>query len=364
MGKYKVCAYAICKNESKFVNRWMEHAKEADLVVVTDTGSDDDTVEKLRQQGALVYRYQTDPFRFDTSRNFCLEHIPTDVDICVSSDLDDFIEPGWREKLENVWQPDTTRGLYIYNWSFYKNGEPAVQYTHERIHARHHFHWIYPTHEVLEYTGPGEEKRVFIEGLIYNHYPDPSKDRSLNLPLLELAVRENPKDARNLHYLGREYMFEGKWSACIETLTRYLLPGVSSWNEERSASMRFIARAYGGLGDTYEQKRWLWKAIAEAPFLREPYVEAALLAYEEEDWPAVYFYTNRAISITSKTYQYANDTRAWNERPHDLAALACYHLGLAKEVVLHSIEAMRMAPDDQRLKNNHVFYEQAAVAKG
>lgn len=28
---------------------------EADLIVVTDTGSDDGTVEKLREKGAIVY---------------------------------------------------------------------------------------------------------------------------------------------------------------------------------------------------------------------------------------------------------------------------------------------------------------------
>ena len=45
MGKYKVCVYAICKNEEQFVRRWMQSMSEADLVVVLDTGSTDDTVE-------------------------------------------------------------------------------------------------------------------------------------------------------------------------------------------------------------------------------------------------------------------------------------------------------------------------------
>ncbi len=45
----------------------------------------------------------TVPFRFDHSRNHCLEQIPDDVDICVSLDLDDVIEKGWRMKLEKAW---------------------------------------------------------------------------------------------------------------------------------------------------------------------------------------------------------------------------------------------------------------------
>ena len=51
----KVCIYAICKNEAQFVDRWMDSMGEADCVVVTDTGSTDDTVERLRRRGAAVY---------------------------------------------------------------------------------------------------------------------------------------------------------------------------------------------------------------------------------------------------------------------------------------------------------------------
>ena len=54
MDRYFVCVYAISKNESAFVERWMQSMSEADAVVVLDTGSTDDTVEKLRERGATV----------------------------------------------------------------------------------------------------------------------------------------------------------------------------------------------------------------------------------------------------------------------------------------------------------------------
>ena len=54
MNKYKISVYAICKNESQFVDRWMDSMSEADNVIVLDTGSTDDTVEKLRARGAQV----------------------------------------------------------------------------------------------------------------------------------------------------------------------------------------------------------------------------------------------------------------------------------------------------------------------
>ena len=50
----KVYVYAICKNESKFAERWMASMSEADGVYVLDTGSQDDTGSLLRSLGAVV----------------------------------------------------------------------------------------------------------------------------------------------------------------------------------------------------------------------------------------------------------------------------------------------------------------------
>ena len=52
--KLKIVVYAICQNEAKFVKRWMDSMKEADEVVVLDTGSNDATVSLLRSYGAKV----------------------------------------------------------------------------------------------------------------------------------------------------------------------------------------------------------------------------------------------------------------------------------------------------------------------
>ena len=46
----KICVYAISKNESNFVDRWVESMSEADDIYVLDTGSIDDTVEKLKKK--------------------------------------------------------------------------------------------------------------------------------------------------------------------------------------------------------------------------------------------------------------------------------------------------------------------------
>ena len=52
MSENKICVYAISKNEAQFVERWYNSMKEADYVVVLDTGSRDGTAEKLKELGA------------------------------------------------------------------------------------------------------------------------------------------------------------------------------------------------------------------------------------------------------------------------------------------------------------------------
>ena len=88
MNKYKVCVYAIAKNEEKFVKRWYESVKEADDIYVLDTGSTDNTKELLKELGVHVNEIILDPFRFDLARNESLNLVPLDTDICVCLDLD------------------------------------------------------------------------------------------------------------------------------------------------------------------------------------------------------------------------------------------------------------------------------------
>ena len=85
----KVCVYAICKNERKFAQRWMQSMREADGVYVLDTGSEDGTTEALRQLGAGVTEERIEPWRFDAARNRALELVPQDADVCVCTDLDE-----------------------------------------------------------------------------------------------------------------------------------------------------------------------------------------------------------------------------------------------------------------------------------
>ena len=360
MKKLKICVYGICKNEVEFVDRWMKSMGEADLIVVTDTGSDDKTPERLKELGAVVYVEEVKPWRFDVARNLSLSHVPQDVDICGSTDLDELFEPGWREHLEKAWlnyKPKcrgniAKTGRYLYNWSLKPDGSPDVQFYYFKVHERQGFRWKCPIHEFVQYVGKLPLEPVYIEGMVLSHYPDPKKSRGSYLPLLELAVAEEPGNERMRYYLGREYMYKGKWQESIDTLKTYLaLPG-ASWADERCAAMRWIARSCGKMGHVKEAYAWYYKAIAEVPALRDPYVEFAKLCYQLKDWSMVYYLTLEALKIKEKSKTFVNMGYSWDYTPDDLCSIAAYRLNLMKISLEHAKKALEYEPENERLKDN------------
>ena len=68
----KVAVYTIALNEAKHVERWHESAKQADYLLICDTGSTDDTVDIARSLGITVVQIKLNPWRFDDARNYAL----------------------------------------------------------------------------------------------------------------------------------------------------------------------------------------------------------------------------------------------------------------------------------------------------
>lgn len=352
MNKYKVYVYAISKNEGKFVKRWVESMKEADGIYVLDTGSTDNTKELLKEMGVNVSEKIISPWRFDVARNESLKLVPDDADICICTDLDEVFEGGWRNKLENIWNDNTTRLAYNYNWSLDKNNVPKVNFYIEKIHSRFDYEWTHPVHEVLSYIGNKCEIKKVTDDITVNHYPDDTKSRSSYLPLLELSVKERPDDDRNVHYLGREYMYYKKWNEAIDTLIRHLSLKTATWRDERCASMRFIARCYQNLNRIEEARMWLSKARNEAPYLRDPFIESALLEYRENNWELVEKYCLEALKIETHPKSYINEVFSFDHTPYDLLSIACYNLNKYDDSLKFVKQALELNPTDERLQKN------------
>jgi glycosyltransferase involved in cell wall biosynthesis len=339
----KIAAYTIALNEEQFVERWYNSVKDADYLLIADTGSTDGTIEKAKSLGINVVSISINPWRFDDARNASLALLPPDIDYCIQVDMDEIMVAGWREQLEKI-NLKSTRPRYKYVWNFDENGKPGITFWGSKFHARQGYRWVHPVHEVVSAYGI-EEVEEYIE-MTMEHHADVTKSRSQYLPLLALSVQENPTNDRNSFYYGRELMFYGHFEASTAELKRYLTLG--SWKPERAAAMRFIARMEK---EFLIKEDWLKKAILEAPDRREAYAEIVKLYYFEQKWQECYENCVLALSITNKPLEYLSEDFAWNHEIYDYAAISAWNIG-NKDCVFYAQKALELNPTDERLKNN------------
>lgn len=352
----KICVYAISKNEEMFVERFCNSAKDADLILIADTGSTDRTVELAYGNGAQVEHIAITPWRFDDARNAALALIPRDIDVCVSLDLDEELQPGWREEIERVWTEGTTRLRYGFDWGM------GIVFKYEKIHARHGYRWTHPCHE---YPIPYliQERYADTDMLMVIHKPDNTKSRGQYLPLLEMSVKEDPVDPRNAFYYARELSFHKRWNDSIRECERYLaLPG-ANWPNERCYAYRVMSRCYDELGDWDNAIRCARMAMIEAPGTREPWCEIAKLTYRRHMWAESYGAAMTALAITNRELVYTVDPEVWGALPHDYAGIAAWHLGLKDEAVSHTETALSFDPGNTRLIDNLRFMKEQLQSK-
>lgn len=342
----KIAVNAISKNESAFVERFMASCKDADYVIIADTGSDDGTAELARKCGATVYDISVKPWRFDVARNAALALVPADVDVIISLDLDEVLEPGWREEIERVWTPETTRLRYLFDWGC------DITFYYEKIFAKNGYRFYHPVHEYPVPDGRITEVYAHTDKLLVRHLPDPTKSRGQYLDLLRLAVKEDPACPRNAFYFARELTFYRLWDEAIQALHSYLGMKGADWPNERCYAMRLLGQSYAERGDTWEAMAWLRRATAEAPNTREPWADLAMQSYRISDWHTCYHAALSGLNIANKALVYTCDPSVWGSKLHDLAAISAYRLGLYDEAIIHAQNAVEHEPDNPRLKAN------------
>lgn len=359
MKKVRTCVYTIALNEIKHVDLFMDACQGADLVLVCDTGSTDGTVEQLRKRGATVYQITQKPWRFDVARNTALHLVPEDIDICLSIDLDEYLQPGWVEVIDRAWQENNQhidRIAYDYVWNWASPGVPGIRFNADKIHHRKNYLWRHPCHETLYHQGPGHEKRIVLSDVHLHHHADVTKSRSQYLNLLAMATEEDPNNDRMAHYYARELMYTGQNEKAVAEFTRHINLFTSAWLEERCASMRYMARCYLRMDNKEQAVKWATKATMEWPHSREPWLELARCAHATHDWHTVYWAASKCLSIPERTPSYMSDPDCWGFEPYDQAALSAYYLGLYDKAFEYGTKACEMAPTDERLRRNLNFY--------
>jgi len=347
----KVAVYTIALNEAAHAERWADSAADADYRIVADTGSTDDTVERLSRVGVTVHKIAVKPWRFDVARNTAMALIPADVDVCCTMDMDRFLGPGWRPKLEAAWTAETTALFCRVEYrASVDDPTPLRGWPAKNFHHRWGYRFKRPVHEALYYTGH-EVTRDCAAIVVYEVQDYRKETRRQYLSLMELALREDPGDAQICFWLGRDYMWANRHDEGIELLQRYLNLPTSNWTEERCEALRYLARMQPD-----KKMYWLDKARSEAPHRRETWLDLAEELHSRADWLNLLWACTNGIEKTWRTGSYLDDPHCWGFRLYDLGAIAAWRLNVMDRAVEWATKALELEPGNQRLKNNRDFF--------
>lgn len=311
MSSPSIIAAAIAKNEDDRLVPWFSPLQDADRVSLLDTGSTDDTM--VMALGMCVDAVQIsyrDHFRFDTARNALLDILDHDADYVFWVDLDETVERNWREK---------------FNLAVARYGELEV-FSTTRIwgnlaYERPTIHklgtgwtWRRPVHEELVFRDR-QEYSPAPTGITVQHHQDPSKDRSQYLPLMKLACDEDPEDTQIAFWYARELIYYGQYREALAAFQTFV--GMeTAWVVEKMQAHLYMSFIYDKLSPgSVMEKREIERAIAIAPWRREPLLGMAHYYAKIREPEQALNYANQALSIphTMRPQDYLSSEGTWND---------------------------------------------------
>jgi len=246
-----IAAVLIVKDEESMISKCLESVKDADEIIVVDTGSKDKTCEIARKYTDKVYEneYQWED-SFCKARNYAKGKATADW--VLSIDADETIEPDGIKKLRAVvddpkfrvydlWLKDAKNGAEHNFPRFFKNDKDIF--------------WIGDIHNYINVAG---EAQVNIT-ITYDYSPAHAKDPERAFRILKNTVAENPRCVREKFYLAREYMYRNDWNSAIEWYNRYL--EVAIWGPEIAEAKFQLSHAYYNIGDADNARQQCLESI-------------------------------------------------------------------------------------------------------
>lgn len=272
----KVCLNMIVRNEAAIIERSLASAVGAiDSYVICDTGSDDDTVSRIRrfmeERGIDGLIHETAFRDFGSARNEAL-------DVCRQS----------RFEFDYLLLADADMELQIADTRFRGSlSAPAyavrqhnqISYYNTRLVRRDaNARYVGMTHEYLHVDGPVRrlEALSFIDHACGSSRAD-KFERDVRLLMLELA--HDPGNVRAMFYLAQTYRGQGLHREAIEWYRRRIAAG--GWEEELWYARYAMALSFKYLGNGHSFLNSAREAFAYRPTRAEP-LHAMARFYRDE----------------------------------------------------------------------------------
>ena len=356
----KICVYAICKNEMKFVDRWLSSlSSEADYVVVLDTGSTDGTYEYL-QNDPRVHKVEQriiTPWRFDSARNASLELIPEDADICVVSDFDHIFRPGWGNELKQLFSQGYEE-VYGDIIDYDDDGNEIKKFLSKNVHPnKPEWYWERPIHEGVSYHGDRELQTCISDIFVIEHHPDRTKSRDSYLALLEEEYKENSSDPMCAIYYGCELCFHGREDEGLQVFLRANEECDYTNFEEVGYQIQLnIADSYRNMKQYDVALMYAEKAETYNIITRRLYMERANIYFDMGDYESSKEFILKALDVTYNHRSWVESDEYFSGRCYDQLSLVCYQLNDIPSAIQYCKLALEYKPEDERLISNLRYF--------
>ena len=261
-----ITLYAICKNEEKNVEKFIETSKKFSHTVVVDTGSTDKTVELLKEAGIEVYEHpQTrEEFDFSKARNTALSYVKTDwaFSLDLNEDLDEFFPEGLavisgeftafnHERYDKVGDEEPTLG----------------QTAHIRFHRTKNYTWINAVHETPMFI-PTEDylNEVSVDTTIkITKSIQPSIDKQLlYLSICEREYKNNPENTYYLWFIFKHYFEVKNFQKALKLGQEYLTVSKAYFDSTRIDVFIMSSIALVQLKNIQQASNYAFHAVSEA----------------------------------------------------------------------------------------------------
>ncbi len=321
----KICLNMIVKNESAVIERCLSSLRDhIDAWVIVDTGSTDDTKEKIREilkgiPGALHER----PWRnFGSNRSEAVAlAYESGCDYFLFFDADDVLlaPPGfsWPALDAHVYELMLVYGNYRY-------ARAAL------VSSKLHWRWVGVLHEYAVSIPITQSRKALSEPTIRASTDgarsrDPNKyDRDAEALLKGLA--DEPGNTRYQFYLAQSYRDAGKpEQALIQYEKRAVMGG---WDEEVWCSLLEVARLTERLARPHDEVIAAYlRAFVARPTRAEPLVALARLSRLKGQFAHAYLYAKHAVTLPLPPDRLFVETMCYSFSALDELAIAAYWTG-------------------------------------
>lgn len=245
----KLSVTMIVRNESKIIETCLNSVKDADEIIICDTGSEDDTIEIAKKYTDKVYTDYKWNDNFSEARNHALSKATGDWVLVL--DADDKLVNTIAE-VKKVVRDAEEKGIRAVNTTQICRGNSNK---FPRLFKRMpEIYWIGAIHNYLS-IGAEAESDLTIE---YTYSPSHEKDPDRSLRILKREVEKGGK-IRELYYLAREYWYRKDYITAIYWWDEYLMVG--KFLSERADACLMVARCYWALRKGETARRYCLMAL-------------------------------------------------------------------------------------------------------